>query len=603
MIIPKDVDFSKLSYKEKAELLSLLEEIEARNATGGHLKKIWPDEGPLAWHQYPVHMEFLAAGAKFRERFFSAGNRCLSEGTLVATPLGPTPIEEIKVGDFVYGPDGNPTKVLALWDNGYRETVSLQCRNKEYLQCTPDHEIYCYVNPKVRTSFFDESTRSAKVQAGELASNKKAKRVFPKCPLGDAHEPGAYALGALLGDGCCRELGTRIAISSHDDKIPTRIMNDLGGEYIKRSHPTNYTWFIKAEFPNHYDDWCRGRYAHEKTVDMSVVKSWDRESLLNFVAGLLDTDGSLCKSRDGYTLTLTMQAVPVIQAFEYAVLALWGEPVTISMDKRDRYVNGQPYTATVRNPWAVKRICEELRHYVVHSYKTDIGDFSGVGKRSFPNCISLTPKPGSVKRVYDITVAHPLHLYLLANGMVVSNCGKTLCGAYEAACHLSGLYPSWWVGKRFDSPIEMWAAGDTSATCRDILQKELLGPPGAEGTGMVAQDLIANIKKKAGVPDGIESFKVKHVSGGWSYCGFKSYDQGRRSFQGTAKHFIFLDEEPPLDVYGECLIRTTTTDGSIIVTATPLKGLTPFVQSFMEQAQKDMVDWHYDIEEEMKANA
>jgi phage terminase large subunit-like protein len=173
--------------------------------------------------------------------------------------------------------------------------------------------------------------------------------------------------------------------------------------------------------------------------------------------------------------------------------------------------------------------------------------------------------------------------------------GKSITGAYELACHLTGLYPDWWPGKKFDHPIEAWACGDTSQTTRDIVQKELLGPPGSEGTGMIAMHLIENIRKKAGVPDAVESFKVKHISGGYSYVGFKSYDQGRRSFQGTAKHFIWCDEEVPADVYGECVVRTMTTRGLIIVTATPLKGLTPFVQNFMETAAQDETDENVNV--------
>ena len=38
--------------------------------------------------------------------------------------------------------------------------------------------------------------------------------------------------------------------------------------------------------------------------------------------------------------------------------------------------------------------------------------------------------------------------------------GKTLSiGGYETALHLSGLYPPWWEGKRFEEPILVWAAG------------------------------------------------------------------------------------------------------------------------------------------------
>lgn len=198
---------------------------------------------------------------------------------------------------------------------------------------------------------------------------------------------------------------------------------------------------------------------------------------------------------------------------------------------------------------------------------------------------------------------YPKHMKFIEAGIehrerffsAANRAGKSITGAYELACHLTGIYPEWWPGRKFDEPIEAWACGDTSQTTRDIVQKELLGPPGSEGTGMIASHLIENIRKKAGVPDAVESFKVKHISGGYSYVGFKSYDQGRRSFQGTAKHFIWCDEEVPADVYGECVIRTMTTKGLIIVTATPLKGLTPFVQTFMETAVRSDTDENVNV--------
>ncbi len=74
---------------------------------------------------------------------------------------------------------------------------------------------------------------------------------------------------------------------------------------------------------------------------------------------------------------------------------------------------------------------------------------------------------------------------------------------------------------------------------------------------------------------------MRIVDLGWSTLGFKSYQQGRGSFEGTALHGIWLDEEPPEDVYGECLIRTATTDGIVMLTFTPLAGMSEVVMSFM----------------------
>ncbi len=39
--------------------------------------------------------------------------------------------------------------------------------------------------------------------------------------------------------------------------------------------------------------------------------------------------------------------------------------------------------------------------------------------------------------------------------------------------------------------------------------------------------------------------------------------------------------QPPMDIYAECLLRTMTTNGLLILTFTPLQGLTELVLSFL----------------------
>lgn len=174
--------------------------------------------------------------------------------------------------------------------------------------------------------------------------------------------------------------------------------------------------------------------------------------------------------------------------------------------------------------------------------------------------------------------------------MAGNRVGKSQAGGFEMACHLTGDYPHWWDGRKFEKPVDAWAAGDTGQTTRDIIQYILLGPPGEMGTGLIAKDKIVGYKIRPGIPNAIDSVEVKHSSGGTSYLGFKSYDQKRRSFQGTAKHVIWLDEEPPEEVYGESIMRTMTTNGLIYVTFTPLQGLTEFVMDFMENSVSETVE-------------
>jgi phage terminase large subunit-like protein len=164
--------------------------------------------------------------------------------------------------------------------------------------------------------------------------------------------------------------------------------------------------------------------------------------------------------------------------------------------------------------------------------------------------------------------------------------GKTEgAGGYETTLHMIGYYPHWWAGRRFDKPISAWASGTTNMTTRDIVQKKLLGPINAIGTGVIPGDSIVKMNRKAGVQDAFESIVVKHSSGGESVLCLKSYEQGRKAFEGTEQDVIWLDEEPPADIYGECLIRTMTTDGIIICTFTPLEGITEVVKSFLPGGQ------------------
>ena len=73
---------------------------------------------------------------------------------------------------------------------------------------------------------------------------------------------------------------------------------------------------------------------------------------------------------------------------------------------------------------------------------------------------------------------------------------------------------------------------------------------------------------------------VKHVSGNWSTLVFKSYQQGRTKWQGKGVHVIWLDEEPDVDIWGESVARVTATEGMIMLTFTPLLGLSEVVRGF-----------------------
>lgn len=154
---------------------------------------------------------------------------------------------------------------------------------------------------------------------------------------------------------------------------------------------------------------------------------------------------------------------------------------------------------------------------------------------------------------------YPRHMEFLAAGaeyrercmMAANRIGKTFSvGGFETACHLTGLYPDWWEGKRFEQPISAWAAGDTYETTRDILQLTLLGEVGWEGArkvmdgrGIIPGELLGGCTWRSGVQNLVDTIEIRHVTGGVSKLALKSYDQGRKAFQGTGRHVCIAEGE------------------------------------------------------------
>lgn len=195
----------------------------------------------------------------------------------------------------------------------------------------------------------------------------------------------------------------------------------------------------------------------------------------------------------------------------------------------------------------------------------------------------LDYKPYSKQQEFHAAGAiHRERLFMAGNQL-----GKTLAGSMEVALHLTGKYPDWWVGRRFATPTRWWVAGETRVSTRDSVQKLLIGPPEIEeewGTGSVPAEDLIDITRGVGVPNGIDSATVKHVSGLPSTLLFKAYEQGRAKWQADTLHGVWFDEEPPQDIYTEGLTRTNATDGIAFLTFTPLKGMSDVVMMYLSDS-------------------
>jgi phage terminase large subunit-like protein len=191
---------------------------------------------------------------------------------------------------------------------------------------------------------------------------------------------------------------------------------------------------------------------------------------------------------------------------------------------------------------------------------------------------------------HDAGARHRERLFMAGNQL-----GKSLAGAAEIACHLTGLYPAWWRGRRFEHAPAGWAAGVTAETTRETIQRLLMGRDDA-GTGLLPAGLLTEtgMSHRAGC---LARIKVKHAKGGIASLALKSYEKGRRKWQGETLDFVWFDEEPPAEIYAEGLTRTAATGGLVFLTFTPLLGMSEVVSRFLQEPSPDRHVTRMTIEE------
>jgi len=140
--------------------------------------------------------------------------------------------------------------------------------------------------------------------------------------------------------------------------------------------------------------------------------------------------------------------------------------------------------------------------------------------------------------------------------------GKTWAGAFEAV--------KWATSK---TGTDGWVVSLSTQVQRDVAQRKILEILGSQGLKLGIDFDCVMLKGKSDAPErGVIDFIS--ILANKSRIGFKNCEQGREKFQGTGLDWVWFDEEPPEDVYEECLMRTLDRGGYVWGTMTPLKGRT-----------------------------
>ncbi len=225
---------------------------------------------------------------------------------IVWTPEGVKFWGNIKVGDFLYGDDGNITKVIDIPFKGIAPIYEVELANGTTVQCSEGHLW------KINSHMKGEVIVSTK----ELLSiYKRSRKITPHNPTGyelDCSIPvnkgvdfpykgtkiDAYTFGLLLGDDCfkVKNCGTKTYFISSDEDF----------EVYKNYIPYNWVKYNNTKFGYNLNIPDFGNILKEyglyfaKSEDKFIPKEYlynSRAVRLNVLKGILDSDGIVDKGR------------------------------------------------------------------------------------------------------------------------------------------------------------------------------------------------------------------------------------------------------------------------------------------------------------------
>ena len=416
----------------------------------------------------------VTRGARLKKFYLRSAptgyGKAIPNDTIIPTPMGDKTVGEIKVGDYLFGQDGKPVKVLQIHPQPTKKDVwkvtfndgreALCCEDHLWEYRYDSHRGYKYrVEPlkKIveRVDKLKNGLRQADGRGFRFAIKvNKAVEYSEK-----EYSVDPYVMGALIGDGSFRynSANKSLYFSSADEELPN-LLAELLGNKIKavKYSDKNYGYCFKSQdnlkhplwveeilkdFPKLWNCKSEDKFIPEEYLYGSI------EQRISLLQGLMDADGTIDATK-GKTVFTTIS--PKLRDNVITLCRSLGFITTCNIEKRpEKYTTGECYSIHIQCPkedkpklFKLSRKLEKAMEYANNGKRSEYKDHL-----SIVNIEKLDYKTDMT----CFTVDSSDHLFLMNDYIVTHNTRTMIADACNFACD-----------EIYDETLEKWISNNTA---------------------------------------------------------------------------------------------------------------------------------------------
>lgn len=257
--------------------------------------------------------------------------KLLSDDTPVLTTKGWKRHGDLRVGDFVYSPEGHPVEIYHI-NPKHHTTHTVRFTDGSEIKCHYNHEWHVYDRSCGKYRLLETHEMIGRVKSG-----KDSRRTFLLPPVKPLDGPNKklpvapYVLGAWLGDGSTHR--PRITNSPCDYSVIDAVQAEgYAVEHVYDSvgdcvH-TDFGTGLRSDLQKL--GMCHSRENWSKRIPVDYLTA-SKAQRLELLAGLLDTDGTLVRKERRYQFSTTNEELmhgvkALISTFGWRVSISSSEP-------------------------------------------------------------------------------------------------------------------------------------------------------------------------------------------------------------------------------------------------------------------------------------